>query len=68
MRKGKYTAGMHYNDGYAAMLFESVMELEEGDSYDPVTKAGARKMIVAFNKLTSSTVPDVWDDLIINPL
>jgi hypothetical protein len=63
MRKGKYTAGMHFNDGYAAMLFETIMELEESETYSPMTKATTRELIRAFNKITASTVPDVWDDL-----
>jgi hypothetical protein len=62
MRKGKYTAGMHYNDGYAAMLFESIMETEESDNFHPLGKEGIRSLIFAFNRLTKSSVPDVWED------
>lgn len=64
MRKGKYTSGMHYNDGYASMLFETIMELEESEDYAPLDKAKTRQLVGAFNRLTSSVVPDVWSDTV----
>lgn len=64
MRNGKYTTGMHYKDGYAAMLFETIMEIDDPvENYDPLTKEDIRSLIRAFNKLTASTVPDVWTDV-----
>lgn len=64
MRKGKYTAGMQYNDGYVAMLFETINEIQEEDEYYPLSKAYTRRLIFAFNRLTGSYVPDVWEDSI----
>jgi hypothetical protein len=65
MRNGKYTSGMHYKDGYVGMLFETIMEVDElVEEYAPITKADARLLIRAFNKLTASTVPDIWADSI----
>jgi hypothetical protein len=62
MRNGKYTSGMNYNDGYAVMLFETIMELEETDNYLPLDKAKVRQLVGAFNRLTGMNVPDVWTD------
>jgi len=65
MRNGKYTSGMHYKDGYAGMLFETIMEIDElVEEYDPLTKDNVRTLIRTFNKLTASTVPDIWADSI----
>jgi hypothetical protein len=64
MRNGRYTSGLHYKDGYVAMLFETLMEIDEvTESYDPLTKPDVRSLIRGFNKLTSS-VPDIWADSI----
>ena len=65
MRRGKYTSGMHYKDGYIGMLFETIMEVDEvTEEYDPLTKDEVRELIRTFNKLTASTVPDIWADSI----
>lgn len=65
MRKGKYTSGMHYKDGYVGMLFETIMEIDEAvEEYAPLSKDDVRLLIRAFNKLTASTVPDIWADSI----
>lgn len=65
MRNGKYTSGMHYKDGYASMLFETIMEVDElVEEYDPLTKEQTRTLVRSFNKLTASTVPDIWVDSI----
>lgn len=61
MRRGKYTTGMHYKDGYVSMLFETIMELDPVDEYAPMTKDKTRILVNTFNKLTSSAVPSVWD-------
>jgi hypothetical protein len=65
MRRGKYTAGMHYRDGFIAMLFETITEIDEvTEEYDPLTKENVRTLIRAFNRLTTSTVPNIWVDSI----
>lgn len=65
MRNGKYTTGMHYRDGYAAMLFETIMEIDElTEEYAPLTKDDVRTLVRTFNKLTAATVPDIWADSI----
>ena len=65
MRNGKYTTGMHYRDGYVGMLFETIMEVDELiEEYDPLTKGDVRVLVRTFNKLTASTVPDIWTDSI----
>ena len=60
MRIGKYTTGMHYSDAYAAMIIETITELNESETYYPLDKDGVRSLIYAFNRITSSSVPDVW--------
>lgn len=65
MRRGKYTPGMHYKDGFIAMLFETITEIDETtEEYDPLTKEDVRILVKTFNKLTASTVPNIWVDSI----
>lgn len=60
MRKGKYTAGDHWRDGYVAMVHETLMELSPLDEMYPFSTYQARVLIGAFNRLTSTNVADVW--------
>jgi hypothetical protein len=62
MRNGKYTSGMHYSDGYSSMLFETIMELEQTEDYEPLDKSKTRELVSAFNRVTGTNVPGVWTD------
>ena len=60
LRKGKYTAGDHWRDGYVAMVHETLVELSPLDDMYPFTVYDTRVLIGAFNRLTSKNVVDVW--------
>lgn len=60
MRRGKYLSGDNYRDGYIAMLYETIQELTDEDTYYPLDLVKTRDLIFAFNKLTAERVPDVW--------
>lgn len=60
MRRGKYTAGDHWRDGYVAMVYETLMELSPIDDMYPFDTYKTRVLIGAFNRLTSKHVLDVW--------
>jgi hypothetical protein len=60
LRCGKYTSSDHYQDGYVAMLYETLQELLLSDSFYPLDKESVRKLIYAFNRLTGEKVPDIW--------
>ena len=62
LRRGKYSGGDHWNDGTVAMLYETIQEMNQTDEYDPIDKAGVRRLIYAFNRLTGEKVPDVWSE------
>jgi hypothetical protein len=60
IRRGKYTSGDHYQDGYVAMLYETLNELSSTDDFYPLDIPSTRYTIRTFNKLTGEKVPDVW--------
>lgn len=61
MRKGRYTSGDHYADGFVAMAYETLQELKCDETLYPLGRDGARRLIYAFNRLTGEKVPDIWD-------
>jgi len=62
LRKGKYTSGDHYKDGYIAMVYETLKELSPTDSMYPFDTVKTRILIAAYNRLTGDKVEDVWSD------
>ena len=62
IRSGRYTHGDHYQDGYVAMLYETLQDLSTTDQLYPFNMDGVRRLIFAYNRLTEEKVPDVWKD------
>jgi hypothetical protein len=62
IRRGKYSSGDHWKDGYVSMLYETINELNIDDDFYPVDVLSTRFMIRSFNKLTGEKVPDIWTD------
>ena len=62
LRRGKYTAGDHWKDGYITMVYETLSELSPDDTMYPFGLYSTRVLVGAFNRLTSRSVMDVWTD------
>lgn len=62
IRRGKYSTGDHWHDGYTAMVYETLMELSPLDDLYPFGTYATRVLIGTFNRLTSKHVMDVWTD------
>jgi len=60
IRRGKYSSGDHYQDGYVAMIYETLNELDESNDFYPLGLLSTRYAIRSFNKLTGEKVPEVW--------
>lgn len=60
LRRGKYMAGDHYQDGMVAMCYETILESSPIDDFYPMSIIDIRRLIFSFNNLTGETVPDVW--------
>ena len=62
MRSGKYMSGDHYQDGYIAMLYETLQDLSSADELYPFSTHDVRRLIFAYNRLSGEKVIDVWKD------
>lgn len=62
IRSGKYTSGDHYQDGYVAMLYETLQDLSIVDEMYPFTISQTRRLIFAYNRLSGEKIIDVWKD------
>lgn len=60
-RSGKLYSGELIKSNYVSMVFETIGELVVDDEYAPLDRESVRKLLYAFNRLTASATPDVWE-------